>query len=246
MTFSPESAAGTVFRRDSCQCQVPARVFLRFLGNDMWRRPTFRSQLLAQAAVFLLVWLALASAATAQTPHTRMAVQPAVVTPSHTSLTQISSDAENGLWGLTAPTEFTTFDAMRGAQHEGLRVRIGGYGKFDVIHDFNAIGDTDQFDVATIPTDGQPGQNTRLHARQTRIDLDTILSTGTSRYRVFVEGDFFNANDTSLRLRHAFAEIRPMTLGQTWTTFMDEVCHCQRGLIACDAEAARGEKLPDG
>jgi hypothetical protein len=44
----------------------------------------------------------------------------------------------------------------------------------------------------------------------------------TDVLRVFVEADFFNANDTSLRLRHSFAEIWGVTAGQTWTTFMDE------------------------
>ena len=34
----------------------------------------------------------------------------------------------------------------------GLSYRIGGYVKLDAIHDFDAIGATDQFNVATIPT----------------------------------------------------------------------------------------------
>ncbi len=104
----------------------------------------------------------------------------------------------------------------------GLTFRIGGYGKLDVIHDFNAIGNTDKFDVAAIPTDGRLGENTRLHARQTILNLDTRMPVGTEDLRIFVEGDFFNGNNTSFRLRHAFAKIGGVTAGQTWSTFMDE------------------------
>ena len=123
------------------------------------------------------------------------------------------------------PVAFVLSDLETATSHDaesGLSVRVGGYAKLDVIRDFDAIGDTDQFDVATIPTDGRPGENTRLHARETRLNLDTRMSNGFDVLRVFVEGDFFNANDTSFRLRHAFAEIEGVTAGQTWTTFMDE------------------------
>ena len=51
-------------------------------------------------------------------------------------------------------------------------IDIGGYVKADFIHDFNAIGSTDAFDPLSIPTDGRRGENTRLHARQTRLNLD--------------------------------------------------------------------------
>ncbi|MGI9428075.1 MAG: DcaP family trimeric outer membrane transporter, partial [Bythopirellula sp.] len=105
---------------------------------------------------------------------------------------------------------------------QNTKAHIGGYVKLDAIHDFDAIGKTDQFDVGSIPTDGRPGENSRLHARQTRLNLDTRFLGGTRDLRVFVEGDFFNQDDTSFRLRHAFAEVGGFTVGQTWTTFMDE------------------------
>ncbi|MGI9326555.1 MAG: DcaP family trimeric outer membrane transporter [Pseudomonadales bacterium] len=104
----------------------------------------------------------------------------------------------------------------------GLSYRFGGYVKLDAIHDFDAIGATDNFNVATIPTDGRPGENSRLHARETRLNMDTRSIAGTRDLRVFVEGDFFNQDETSFRIRHAFAEVGGLTVGQTWTTFMDE------------------------
>ena len=55
---------------------------------------------------------------------------------------------------------------------KNVTFKLGGYFKGDFIHDFDAIGSTDNFDTATIFTDGREGENTRLHARQTRLNLD--------------------------------------------------------------------------
>lgn len=100
-------------------------------------------------------------------------------------------------------------------------VDIGGYVKVDLIHDFNAIGSTDGFDPLTIPTDGRPGQNTRLHARQTRLNLGFRPYADDDDLRLFIEGDFFG-NESTLRLRHAFIRAGRALAGQTWSTFMDE------------------------
>jgi hypothetical protein len=98
--------------------------------------------------------------------------------------------------------------------------KIGGYVKVDLIHDLNAIGSTDSFVTSTIPTSGPQRRNTRIHARQTRINLDTRWDTPKDTVRLFVEGDFFSDGDR-FRLRHAYGQIGPWTAGQTWTTFTD-------------------------
>ena len=102
-----------------------------------------------------------------------------------------------------------------------VSVRVGGYLKVDVIHDFDAIGSEDSFNPVTIPTDRSEGENTQIHARQTRLNLDVRASTERGDARVFVEVDFFGAGN-SLRLRHAYATIGGLLAGQTWSTFMDE------------------------
>lgn len=98
---------------------------------------------------------------------------------------------------------------------------VGGYVKADFIRDFNAIGSTDAFDPATIPTDGRPGENTRFHARQSRLNLDFRTNSDCDELRLFVEGDFFGGGD-AFRLRHAYIDIGQLLVGQTWSTFMDE------------------------
>ncbi len=104
---------------------------------------------------------------------------------------------------------------------EGYTIKLGGYVKVDLIHDFDPIGSTDTFDPRTIPTTGESGVNTRLHARQTRFNLDVRGPTSIGPMRVFFEGDFFGSSST-FRIRHAYGEIAGFLAGQTWTTFMDD------------------------
>lgn len=102
------------------------------------------------------------------------------------------------------------------------KLKIGGYVKLDLIHDFNPIASPDFFDVTKIPTDGSKGQSTHLHAKETRINLDARTKTKIGELRAFVEGDFYGTSG-AFRLRHAFVEINEKWLaGQWWSTFMDE------------------------
>lgn len=104
-----------------------------------------------------------------------------------------------------------------------FRVKLGGYIKVDLIHDFDEIGSTDSFDPRTIPTDdeGDPGMNTRMHARSTRLNLDVRGPTTAGDVRLYVEGDFWG-DGSSFRLRHAYGVLGPVLAGQTWSTFMDD------------------------
>jgi hypothetical protein len=102
----------------------------------------------------------------------------------------------------------------------GVTLKIGGFIKADLIHDFDAIEDTDRFNTGTIFTDGREGQNTRGHARLTRFNLDVRWPTNDHTVRTFAEVDFFGSGST-LRLRHAYGEVGPLLAGQTWSTFID-------------------------
>lgn len=109
------------------------------------------------------------------------------------------------------------------AQVGDFKVKLGGYIKVDLIHDFDEIGSTDSFDPRTIPTDDEsnPGMNTRIHARQTRLNLDVRGPTTAGDVRLYVEGDFYGEG-SAFRLRHAYGVLGGLLAGQTWTTFMDE------------------------
>lgn len=109
-------------------------------------------------------------------------------------------------------------------------IKIGGYVKGDLIYDIGP--DTgDSFAASAIPADGSPEDKRdgsfRAHARQTRINLTTWTPTDYGEVKTFVEGDFFGAggnerlsNSTSFRLRHAYGQVGPVLIGQTWSLFM--------------------------
>lgn len=102
------------------------------------------------------------------------------------------------------------------------RLKLGGYVKFDLIHDFNPIESPDFFDVSKIPTDGSEGQQTNLNAKETRLFLDARQPSKIGELRVYVEGDFYGTSG-AFRLRHAFLELGKHWMGgQWWSNFMDE------------------------
>jgi hypothetical protein len=118
-----------------------------------------------------------------------------------------------------APTPLT---AMKG-NVGGYAWKIDGYVKVDVIHDFDEIGSTDSFNPTTIPVTGanDPGDTTRIHARQTRLNLEVKGPSTAGEIRIFLEGDFFS-DQNGFRMRHAYGEVDHVLGGQTWSTFMDE------------------------
>jgi len=105
-----------------------------------------------------------------------------------------------------------------------VAIKIGGYVKADLIKDFDAIDSTDSFDTTSIPVDAPDRENSRFHARQSRLSFDTRWRIEDEVVRAFVEGDFFGGESNGseeFRLRHAYGTIGRFTAGQTWTTFTD-------------------------
>lgn len=115
------------------------------------------------------------------------------------------------------------------------RVKLGGYVKVDAIHDFNTSRDGNGEDFglyAAIPLEGsteeRQGSNTRIHARQTRLNLTATTPTEYGDLKVFVEGDFLDSqgsqnttNRASFGLRHAYGQLDSFLFGQTWSNYMD-------------------------
>lgn len=138
------------------------------------------------------------------------------------------------LIGILFLMSLTTYGQQAGEPAEDLppgwwlipktktQFKVGGYVKFDLIHDFNPIASPDFFDVTKIPTDGSEGKSSNLNAKETRLYLDVKTPTKVGEIRTYVEGDFYGSGG-AFRLRHAFVEIDGKWLaGQWWSTFMDE------------------------
>ena len=110
-------------------------------------------------------------------------------------------------------------------------VKIGGYAKLDAIYDAKAsTGDSVTF--PSIPLDRTTTASresaTRIHARQSRVNVTTVTPTGLGEFKTFIEGDFFGSggnevfsNSNPFRLRHAYGQLGPVLAGQTWSNFMD-------------------------
>jgi len=102
-------------------------------------------------------------------------------------------------------------------------LKIGGYFKTDFIYDLKPAGNTDSFIPSSIPIPEVVGvNNATVSIRPTRLSLDfRIPSTQLGDVRFYVEGDFFGTNATTPRLRHAYAQVRNVLIGQTFSNFMD-------------------------
>ena len=102
-------------------------------------------------------------------------------------------------------------------------LKIGGYFKTDFIYDLKPAGNTDSFIPSSFPIPTVVGvNNATVSIRPTRLSLDfRIPSTQLGDVRFYVEGDLFGTNATTPRLRHAYAQVKNLLIGQTFSNFMD-------------------------
>ncbi len=101
-------------------------------------------------------------------------------------------------------------------------LRIGGYFKTDFIYDLKPAGNADSFIPSSFPIPSVSGVNSStVSVRPTRINLDFLIPVSTTSVRTFIEFDMFGTNATTPRLRHAYAQVKNILLGQTFSGFMD-------------------------
>jgi hypothetical protein len=102
-------------------------------------------------------------------------------------------------------------------------LKIGGYFKSDFIYDLKPAGNTDSFIPSSFPVPQiASANNATVSIRPTRLSLDfRIPSTKIGDVRFYVESDFFGTNATTPRLRHAYAQVKNLLIGQTFSNFMD-------------------------
>lgn len=108
---------------------------------------------------------------------------------------------------------------------QALDIEIGGYVKTDATYDLDAdLGPS--LDASSVPTGSDASSNPsfRIHSLQSRLNF----SATQENMKVFIEADFFTgesselvSNSRHLRLRHAYFNVGNLTIGQTWSTFMD-------------------------
>jgi len=102
-------------------------------------------------------------------------------------------------------------------------LKIGGYFKTDFINDLKPAGNTDSFIPSSFPVPQATSvNNSTVSIRPTRLSLDfRVPSSKLGEVRFYLEGDLFGTNATTPRLRHAYAQVRNILIGQTFSNFMD-------------------------
>jgi len=101
-------------------------------------------------------------------------------------------------------------------------LRIGGYFKTDFIYDLKPPGDPDRFIPSTFPIPTPVPVNTStVSIRPTRLNLDFLIPVKSTSVRFFLEFDMFGSNATTPRLRHAYAQVANLLIGQSFSNFMD-------------------------
>jgi hypothetical protein len=102
-------------------------------------------------------------------------------------------------------------------------MRVGGYFKSDFIYDLKPAGNTDEFVLSSMPIPSiASSQNANQSVRASRIAIDFHIPQGAAGdVRTYLEMDFFGTNATTPRLRHAYAQLSNVLIGQTFTNFMN-------------------------
>src|SRR5262249_22864955 len=103
-------------------------------------------------------------------------------------------------------------------------LRIDGSARTDFIYDPRTSVLTDSFVVSAIPIPSVSGPaNFITSIRGSRFSSDFRIPLGEQRIaRTFIQLDFFGANGaTAPRLRHFYAQLDNLLVGQTFTNFMD-------------------------
>lgn len=103
-------------------------------------------------------------------------------------------------------------------------LRIGGFARTDLIHDFEPAGNTSKFITASIPTGPNPGNdNTSMSVAPSRLSIELRSNTAHGPLRIYYENDFNNGPNATpaFRLRHFYGQWRNVLVGQTWSAWKD-------------------------
>lgn len=103
-------------------------------------------------------------------------------------------------------------------------LRIGGFARTDLIHDFSPAGNTSKFVTSSIPTGANPGNdNTSMSVAPSRVSLELRNNTNYGPLRIYYENDFNNGPNAtnSFRLRHFYGQWQNVLIGQTWSAWED-------------------------
>jgi hypothetical protein len=146
---------------------------------------------------------------------------------------QLTSGAKKTVAGEGEPVVGGSMPGSFKLPGTNTSVKFGGYAKLDAIEDVGTGYGAQFANFAAIPLKGSVQANRdaqfNMHARQSRLNMETRTPTDMGELKTFLEVDFFgsargNANTTNgegLQLRQAYGQVGHVLAGQTWSNFMD-------------------------
>lgn len=110
----------------------------------------------------------------------------------------------------------------------GLWMKLGGYAKLDLLVDSAATANPNKFATSAIYTSSDaaydPTLHFNMHAKQSRLSFEARTKTMFGSLRVVYENDFFGdptGPGMAYNLRHLYGQLGNLTVGQTWTPYLD-------------------------
>jgi hypothetical protein len=102
-------------------------------------------------------------------------------------------------------------------------LRLNGSARTDLIYDPRTTALSELFIPSAIPIPSPSGSgNFMASVRGSRAMADFLIPVGEGAARTFIQVDFFGSNgSTAPRLRHFYAQLDNILVGQTFTNFMD-------------------------
>jgi hypothetical protein len=141
-------------------------------------------------------------------------------TAEHHTFAEDEEDAPR-LYNAPLESELPGFFLLPGTR---TLLRLDGSIRSDFIYDPRATVLADAFITSSIPVplSGGPG-NFTMSTRGSRVSTDFRIPVGdTGAARTFLQLDFFGPNGTTApRVRHLYAQMDNILVGQTFTNFMD-------------------------
>jgi hypothetical protein len=165
-------------------------------------------------------------------------------TSDHQTFAQDEEDAPR-LFNAPLEADYPGFFHLPGTR---TILRIDGSARTDFIYDPRTSVLGDSFVVSSIPIPAVSGPSNFIASiRGSRVSADFRIPLGDERLaRTFFQLDFFGANGaTAPRLRHFYAQLDNVLVGQTFTNFMDPDAFAD-SLDTQGANSAVSVRVPQG
>jgi hypothetical protein len=109
---------------------------------------------------------------------------------------------------------------MLANEDQTFKFGIGGNVRVVGFVDFAGSIDNDNFVTSLIPIPTYNYSQFRIFANQSRLNVKVVGKVKEHTVVSFIEGSF-NGTGNVFRLRHAYISLLGLTVGRTWSTFMD-------------------------